>query len=175
MINKKMFIMILCCGLSQTYWTCVSDDKGRLLDAPMGIQQDDILKPDIYIDGCDIDGLVDFGGGNLGAKRNVTQVTLSCHIANLNDKSAEPEIRIYISANPSPDLSSFTLEDPVIFKIGPRERREIIFSGLIIGDEPAAGTNYIAVYADLNFDRPDQKEYDLSNNWSEPDDIWIED
>jgi len=174
MINKKIFIFILCCSLSQTYWTCVSGDKGSLLDAPMGISQDDGLKADIYIEDCVIEGMVTVSGDHAGVIRNDTLLTATCFVANLNNKTVKPELQIYISADEDMDVSTSSLIESAVVTIGPMERKKITLSGIIIGNDPPVGKNYAAVYVDPHNEDIDYSDENLSNNWSELVEIWVQ-
>ena len=172
MVNNKIFILILCCGLSQTYWTCVSEDKGSLLDAPMGISQDKKAPADIYIEDCVIEGMVAVSGGQQGAIRNATSLTATCFAANLNDKTVKPKFQFFILSD-VPDYYPGVSETVTI---GSKERKKITLSGIKIGDVPPLdGEYYVALYLDPHNEDIDYGDEDLSNNWSEPVEIWIED
>lgn len=174
MINKKIFLLILCCSLSQTYWTCVSGDKGSLFDAPMGISQDDELKADIYIEDCVIDGMAAVAGGHQGVIRNNTTLTATCFAANINNKTVKPKVQLYISSDENMDITEDYPGESVAVTIGPMERKKITLSGIIIGAGPDADKNYIALYIDPYNEDIYYGDENLSNNWSELVEIWVQ-
>lgn len=175
MIDRKLLILILCCSLCQTYWTCVSDDKGSLLDAPMGLSQDDELKVDLYIEDCVIDGMTEVAGGYPGVFRNVTELTVECFVANIKDKTVKPKVQLFISPDENMDITEDYPGESMAFTIGPRERKKISLSGIIIGEGPPAGKNYAALYIDPHNEDTDYGDENLINNWSDAVEIWIED
>ncbi len=173
-MNKRIFILILCCGLSQARWTCVSDDKGSLLDAPMGVSQDDVLKDDLYIEGCEIEGMATVAAGHDGAVRNDTALTATCFVANLSGRTASPSVAAYVSSDEDMDTIADYPFRSIAVTIAPLERKKITLSGIIIGDGPPSGRNYISVYLDPQNGDTGYADGDPGNNWSDPVEIWIE-